>query len=311
MLGICFSIFSSVTCRWFVLVSPESATSHWDFLPTEATEARSEMNIGLYKYEQFDTESCVPYSRSLLWRGPDGIYSWMFTSQLCVVLGPIVAFLAVITLLFGKMCCLFTSRQQRWMACCLLLLAAGLQWACMVASIAWCGSFWDCAWLAGANMNVSAAFFFTLAWALAICCFDYRNNAVDSEDRGGLSLDDDDDLKKGDDCSIGTYEGEIIIDEMEDVELGTPALPVKRKGSLLARELLGTNDPIIFSAVAQGAMAIREFAQNQMRRESVVSAEKVEAVEAVEEEEQRIPNAAAEKTKPSSDAEADGFDPRT
>jgi hypothetical protein len=55
---------------------------------------------------------------------------------------------------------------------------------------------------------------------------------------------------------------ELDDDKEQDVELGDD----DEEQKMTAEELLGTNDPIIFQAVAQGAMAIREFAVAKQER---------------------------------------------
>jgi hypothetical protein len=261
LLGISFTAYSSASCRWFTLASAGAKTSSWDFLPDEAIESGSSLTVGLYRYQSsLAREECASYSRAFLWQGSNGIYSWMFTSQLCFFLGPMVALLAIVTLLFGQTLCLCAPRKQQLVISCLLLFASGLQWASTIASISWCGSYWDCDWLIGANLNVFASFLFSLSWILGICGSENNNKQRSNGDKIAADSSSVESVTLTETFPMHVDE-DMMHNDVEDAELGSLPQPRMTKEYLRARELWGTKDPIIFNAVAQSAIIFREFAE--------------------------------------------------
>jgi len=197
-LGIFCAIFAIRSCRWFVFLQDETSVNNrvfenWEFLPE--MDMNSTISIGLFRYQTttisedgtdtdddyddalnvttttisatttttttnedyFSTsnDQCISYPE--FWVGID--HQWKFTAQLCVVLGPIIAFVS--------WCVIIVGATRLWI-CSFLLLATGLQTATVVSSLSWCDQYWNCPWLLGALVNVIAACLFLLGWFFAM-----------------------------------------------------------------------------------------------------------------------------------------------
>jgi hypothetical protein len=247
------AFYAALSCRWFVLVDHDAAA--FDFLPND----EAIQSIGLFGYlSQEDASVCIPYDPVFLGNGGSG---WRLTTQLFAVFGPIVAFFALLANICDK---------RRWTGM-LLWSAGGLQTGAMLASMSFKSgsrSFAWAPWMIGAYINALSIAFFYLSWTIVTfdfhCCCQRAGPAekeAPAEDTGS-----EESLSFPSSSSDGLPREMMMMttmsmdDEFEDIELCDDDV---KEHKLTAEELLGTNDPIIFMAVAQGAMAIREFAINK------------------------------------------------
>ena len=183
-LGIFCAIFAIRSCRWFVFLQDESSEKRlvqdWSFLPESDLEAT--ISVGIFRYqllpmeEVYDddensnattpsvaneaytttsNEQCVSYPE--FWVGVD--YPWKFATQLCSILGSIVA--------FASWCVMIVGADRCWI-CIFLVFAAGLQCATIISSLSWCDQYWNCPWLLGFLINLVAMCLFLMSWALAV-----------------------------------------------------------------------------------------------------------------------------------------------
>ncbi len=187
-LGIFCAIFAIRSCRWFVFVQDESSENRlvldWSFLPEEELEAT--ISVGIFRYQPFSViqtydddenlnatvatvaptpgneaytstsnEDCVAYPE--FWVGVG--YPWKFTSQLCSVLGSILAFVS--------WCVMVVGANHHWIGI-FLLLSTGIQGATVISSLSWCDQYWNCPWLLGSVVNLIAACLFCSCWVLAV-----------------------------------------------------------------------------------------------------------------------------------------------
>jgi hypothetical protein len=206
----------------------------WDFLPKE-DGIRS---IGIFSYQPQNQAVCIRYNPVFLGQG------WMFATQFFAVLGPVIAFFALLA----------NYSDKKFTTGCLMWLAAGVQAASALASMSWSGGRFWAPWLSGANTNAATVVLFLLSWM--VVSFGFRRQTNEEEepiDEKGASLDE----THGSLHEIPTDDEE---GEFQDVELGDEDA---KEHKITAEELLGTNDPIIFRAVAQGAKAILEFAKDK------------------------------------------------
>jgi hypothetical protein len=233
--GITCAIYAVTSCRWFALTSKNNG---WDFVDADVTE-----NVGLFRFEDGESSECIRYDS--LFFGCDG-HPWLFTAQLCVLLGPLVGLMAALA-----NCC----HGHTCTTACILLFAAGLQGATVVASAEPCNGFWNCPWLGGAQANFAATGLFLVGWIVVIC--GYRSDSITTRRENNNNEEPAGSTKEA--SFADTDSG--FDDDLEDVELGELELE-QRKGAMTAEELLGTNDPIIHRAVAQKAKAVREFARS-------------------------------------------------
>ena len=195
ILGISCAIFAIRSCRWFVLSVKDDNTVYQ--FTTDKHEQHlnpnSTINIGLFRYETSnllfiehvqqngsdinssngnnnitihddddddsnnddDVHQCEPYPR--FWIGLD--YKWKFTAQICVMVGPIIA--------FQSLCFTIVGAKRFWI-CTFLLLAMGLQAGTVISSLSYCDRYWHCPWLLGAKVNLIAACSFLLGWLCAL-----------------------------------------------------------------------------------------------------------------------------------------------
>ena len=179
-LGMVFAILAIRSCRWFVFVQGDYSHNRvfqdWTFLPERDMETTT--SIGLFRYQNTlinddddslsttiasttsayrvtDNDQCVPYTG--FWVGIE--HKWKFSSQLCIVLGTIFAFVSL--------CVIMVGADHFWI-CTFLLLTTGLQSATIISSLSWCDQYWNCPWLLGALVNLIAACLFLLCWVLAM-----------------------------------------------------------------------------------------------------------------------------------------------
>ena len=188
-LGIFCAIFAIRSCRWFVFVQDESSENRlvldWSFLPEKELEAT--ISVGIFRYQPFfvyqtydddenlnatiatlgaptpgneaytstSNEDCVAYPE--FWVGVG--YPWKFTSQLCSILGSILAFVS--------WCVMVVGANHHWIGI-FLLLSTGIQGATVISSLSWCDQYWNCPWLLGSVVNLLAACLFCSCWVLAV-----------------------------------------------------------------------------------------------------------------------------------------------
>lgn len=232
--GIVTATIAIRSCRWFEL---DHDAADWDFLPKE-DGIRS---IGIFSYQPQDQEACIHYNPIFLGKG------WMFATQFFAVLGPVIAFFALLA----------NYSDKKFTTGCLMWLAAGVQAASALASMSWSGGRLWAPWLSGANANAAAGVLFLLSWMVVTFGFQSQTDYEEDEPshEKGASLDE----------TRSRSLPEILTDdeegEFQDVEFGDDEDAKEHK--ITAEELLGTNDPIIFRAVAQGAKAILEFAKDK------------------------------------------------
>jgi hypothetical protein len=235
--GIACALYAVTSCRWFALTSKNNG---WDFVDADKTE-----NVGLFRFEDDESTDCIRYDSLFFGRDDQ---PWLFTAQLCVLLGPLVGLMAALA-----NCC----HGHTCTTACILLFAAGLQGATVVASAAPCNGFWNCPWLGGAQANFAATGLFLVGWIVVIC--GYRSDSITIRRENHNNNEEPAATKEA--SFADTDSG--FDDDSEDVELGELELEFEqRKGAMTAEELLGTNDPIIHRAVAQKAKAVREFARS-------------------------------------------------
>jgi hypothetical protein len=120
-------------------------------------------------------------------------------------------------------------------------------------------------WMIGAYINALSVAFFYVSWTIVTfdfhcCCKKERPTEKEAPDTGSSEESSRSYPSSSNNGLPRAKKMMMMDDEFEDVELCDN---VKEHKLLTAEELLGTNDPIIFKAVAQGAMAIREFAINK------------------------------------------------
>jgi len=281
-LAICLNVWSWTQCRWYELQG-----EGWDFV--EHLEDTSQ--VGVFRsYAVVDGHGqCYPYASEFISRRDYD--SWLLTSQICARLAPLLGVLAL-----GAT----VAKSVHWnsgncVTGTLLLLACSLTAATGVASTAWCqSSFWTCPWKMGAYVNGFSGCVYLLAWIVAVCCYrrfpetyhervdEHPTSVVVKKDSGtaaateapvsststvGMTVHSAEDepnrpVPQDNDEESGVTNDQDLDGEMHDIELGEDVIPPPKPQSITAEELLGTNDPIIFSAVAQGAMAIREYAKD-------------------------------------------------
>jgi hypothetical protein len=211
----------------------------WDFLPKE-DGIRS---IGIFSYQPQDQAVCIGYNPIFLGQG------WMFATQLFAVLGPFIALFALLA----------NCSDKKFITGCLMWLAAGVQAASALVSMSFSGGRFWAPWLSGANTNAATVVLFLLSWM--VVTFGFQSQTTDEEEeptyeKGGESLDDTHSR------SLHEIPSDDEEGEFQDVEFGDEDDDAKEH-KITAEELLGTNDPIIFRAVAQGAKAILEFAKDK------------------------------------------------
>eukprot|EP00536_Pseudo-nitzschia_multiseries_P012306 jgi/Psemu1/290196/fgenesh1_pg.464_\ len=180
-LGIVCAMFAICSCRWYMVAQGSYDENHdvfqtYDpdtglFRPKPSVES-TVVGMGLFRYQREtkaiatttstneEYHQCVSYPG--IWVGTH--HPWKFTSQLCAVLGPIVALVSICLILLGN--------STRFWSCTMVLLATGLHMAGMVSSLSWCNSshsYWHCPWLTGALLNLMACALFFVSWFLALC----------------------------------------------------------------------------------------------------------------------------------------------
>ena len=267
-LGIFFCIYGSLSCRWFVSTQDEATLEEWDFLPSDKVVP----TIGLFRYQVAggsDTTQGEPFAPSSeniqcqqytpLFLGSD--YSWIYTTQICVVLGPIMTIVAWIFAILGV---------NKNPTAFFMLLATGLQAASVVASMGWCDEFWNCPWLAGSLANIAAASLFFLSWLLAMFglkteeqCSEKDGDSTNSNfysttAKGGVSQVEESVLSYGFSNGHEEEESDDENEEYDEEEVKERIIYIK-SDKRTAEELLGTDDPIIHRAVYQNARVNRDI----------------------------------------------------
>ena len=101
--------------------------------------------------------------------------TWVFVSQICVLSGPVIAFLAWLVAMLGV---------NKYPAALLLFLATGVQATSVIFSMSLCENFWDCPWLLGSLADVVATGLFFLSWLAAMCGLVVRKNRKNLEADG-------------------------------------------------------------------------------------------------------------------------------
>lgn len=157
--GITCDVFATQSFGWYTFNHDIDNVETWNFLPTNRTAITS---IGLFRYQ----------TDSLINQGPFGtrghLYDpafvgtsnpWVFSAQICVVTGPILAFLGWITAISK-----IFNKSTSVLA---LTLATGVQWTSVITAMSLCDQFMTCPWLLGSLANVFAASSFLLAWIVS------------------------------------------------------------------------------------------------------------------------------------------------
>jgi hypothetical protein len=261
--GIFFSIFATLSCRWFVFNHDDESVQDWDFIPHK----NNTISIGLFRYQatdiNFNDEAEEPFLTTSnircsqfdpLFLGRD--YDMMFAAQICIILGPILAFVAWLLAMIG------VNKHPTGF---FLLLATGVQAASVVASMSWCDEFWDCPWLLGSLSNIVATCLFFLGWLLSVCGLvketpqkqDLVQDTDDEEDHPSVIVTRsqvDSRLEEG--SSFSSYDLEKPEAEEKEVKQS-------------AEDLLGTNDPIILRAVSQSAKVVRDLTAKLKQRKQL------------------------------------------
>lgn len=220
--GICCAIVAIRSCRWFVFLQNETnenrLVEEWEFFPEIMNSTTS---IGLFRYETNNTITyhevyadddttdnlnhnirCEPYPE--FWVSAD--YRWQFTAQLFVMLGPIIAFQSL---------CLAIIGANRFWICTFLLLAMGLQTATVITSVSWCDRYWDCPWLIGAKVNLTAACSFLLGWLFAMLGLVDRNDNDNYNEQNSRAK-----KKNGDEIAYDSDESDSISPNITSVHDG-------------------------------------------------------------------------------------------
>ena len=104
--------------------------------------------------------------------------TWVFVSQICVLSGPVIAFLAWLIAMLGV---------NKYPTALLLFLATGVQATSVIFSMSLCENFWECPWLLGSLADVVATGLFFLSWLAAMCGLVVRKNPKNvEEDKNNL-----------------------------------------------------------------------------------------------------------------------------
>jgi hypothetical protein len=287
--GIFLAMYATISCRWFVFDDTINNStgnnsvendSLFSFLPS----INSTASVGLFRYQTkigdgriIEDEPNILATSTILCTQYDPLFQlgtiWMFTAQICVILGPIFAFVAWLLAMIGV---------NKHPAALFLLLATSVQAASVISSMTLCDKFWDCPWLLGSLSDVVATALFFLSWLLALCGLMREEAADDDEDddhdeqsrvksrmTGGgtddggdhpsiLAMTDEESQaeklwyqKSSSSSSSATIPAEEEYQSSKDTE--------KKKQELSAVELLGTNDPIITRAISQTARMARDM----------------------------------------------------
>lgn len=250
--GIFFGTFATASCRWFVFDNDGLDEGAFPFLP----DTNSTVSVGLFRYQSrigglnnepllsANTVLCTQYD-PLFQRGD----TWMFMAQLCVILGPILAFVAWLLAMIAV---------NKHPTSFFLLLATGVQAASVISAMSLCNEFWDCPWLLGSLTDVVATTLFFLSWLLSMCGLvreqpEEEYPDIDSQFKSHLS---------GDHPSIiDTTDQESQTGKFTSDSLSYVEEPPKGEDKQSAEDLLGTNDPIIMRAMSQSARVARDMVQ--------------------------------------------------
>lgn len=164
-IGIFFAISSTLSCRWF----------DYDSVSFQAFDLVKDVNdttaIGLFRYETSlptssalqDTtnntsttiEQCSQYEPLFV----GNRFSMMSTAQICVILGPVFAFVAWLLSIIG------VNKRPTSI---FLLMAMIIQCVSVVAAMSWCDDFGSCPWRYGSIVNTVSAVLFCLAYFLSL-----------------------------------------------------------------------------------------------------------------------------------------------
>jgi hypothetical protein len=173
--GLFCALYSSLSCRWYVFTPADVVRNDWSFLPLNSTEVAS---IGLFRYQiggdntAFEDPrhgQCAQYNPLFL--GSD--YAWLYTAQICLVLGPVMGVVAWLFAMTGV---------NKHPTAFFLLVATGIQTTAVVASMTWCDEFYNCPWLLGSLANAVAACLFFLSWLVAMFCLQKEKQKEDDSD---------------------------------------------------------------------------------------------------------------------------------
>ncbi len=161
--GLFLALYSTLSCRWFVFNQDNLSFEAWNFVPSK----NDTVSIGLFRYQTTPDANqedlmknlahCSQFEPLFVGTGDPII----FTAQLCVIIGPIIAFVAWLLAMVGV---------NKGPTTFLLFLASSVQTTSIVASMSWCKSFWDCQLQPGGYSNIGAAGLFFLSWFLGVCC---------------------------------------------------------------------------------------------------------------------------------------------
>ncbi|KAG7349280.1 hypothetical protein IV203_011877 [Nitzschia inconspicua] len=243
--GLFCAFYATLSCRWFVFTPADVARNDWSFLPLNNTDVSS---IGLFRYQiggddASDFEDprhgqCAQYNPLFL--GND--YSWLFTAQICLVLGPVMAVVAWIFAMIGV-----NKNPTSFF----LLVATGVQASAVVASMSWCDEFFDCPWLLGSLANVVASCLFFLGWLLAM--FGLKKEEVEQDEIGESCHSN---SANGDTKGSFQWEEDTILPSEHSSETRSIPDPVSDQRD---RRALAPMDPIFCNALGSYAAVVAEI----------------------------------------------------
>lgn len=203
--GIICAIFATQSCRWYAFNYSDESVQIWGFLPEDKT---SVIGIGLFRYQtstddQFNQASGPFATRGRLYDppfvGPD--YPWMFSTQICIVVGPILA-------LFGWLTTMIDGSKK--FAVFATLFATGVQTIGVVSGMSLCDQSMTCPWLIGSLANALAAFSFLLGWLLSCYGLDTvaekKQRQITARQQTSNDNDDDVNIEDEDDRPVSTTE---------------------------------------------------------------------------------------------------------
>jgi hypothetical protein len=176
----------------------------------------------------------------------------MFTAQLCVVIGPILAFVAWLLAMIGV---------NKYPTGFFLLMATGVQASSIVSSMSLCQEFWDCPWLLGSLSNIVATCLFFLCWILSVCGLLKERSPKHRDFEREGAVDHPSIVMTASRADSKFEDGSFLTSSLEKEDDH-----VAKEQKQSAEDLLGTNDPIILRAVSQSAKVVRDLTSKLKKR---------------------------------------------
>ena len=246
--GITCAIFATQSYRWYVFNHDIDNVETWDFLPANKT---SIISIGLFRYQTSadDANASGPFAtRGSLYDPPfvGSSYPWTFTAQICIIVGPLLAFFGWLMAVVG------VNKHVTVFAMAVSMVA---QFVGVITSMSLCDQFMACPWLIGALANVVAAISFLFGWLLSFYGLvastkkrtQTESSSDDDEDHPSITDTNTShdvqniDLEEGYEASYG-ISAPLQVQDIQDIEKGdgsdTPN-KVKNGSSITRRMSLG------------------------------------------------------------------------